>query len=67
MSDPKPCGICGHGILDRPSAHRVSGRIVMVHKSCGEEMAEAERLERKAQARAERDERRLAILRGEIL
>lgn len=65
--DAKPCAICGHGIAGRPSVHRISGRIAYVHSPCRDEMRAAEKIAAEAERRRERDERRLAILRGEIL
>jgi hypothetical protein len=61
------CGICGHGIgTGARSVHRVSGRLTAAHTTCRDEMRDAERLARRQDAIDARQERKAAILRGDI-
>lgn len=64
--DPQVCGHCGTGILGRPSAARVNGKLVTVHAECRRQLLEAARDAAKQDRQNARDERKAAIMRGDI-
>ena len=64
QSNPKPCDICGYVMRTGARAYRPDGkRIRLAHSSCVDEWE----AEHRPEPDNFRDERRLALLRGEIL
>lgn len=63
---PRPCGYCGAGIIGSPSAVRIDGKLTTVHAECRRQVLDAQRIVAKDDRRAAREERRNAIIRGDI-
>lgn len=62
----RPCGYCGAGIIGSPSAVRIDGKLTTVHAECRRQVLDAQRIVAKDDRRAAREERRNAIIRGDI-
>lgn len=66
MTEPRTCALCGHGILGAYATWRAGQRIAPVHPDCRRQAKDDERIQRKAERRRELEERRIAIIRGDI-
>ena len=64
--DPKPCHVCGHGILGTPSAIRIDGRIRLAHDECRAQVKAEQRDADKRRRQDELEERRIAVMRGDV-
>lgn len=64
--DPQTCGYCGTGILGRPSAVRIQRKLTAVHEECRRQILAGERESAKQDRRNAREERKAAIMRGDI-